>query len=248
MSAFIIRRWWLIRNRLMSSISLAFIVPFILSIVTVFGTKNIIIRSINGQPYEVWVLPGLMMFMSAILITPLIYRDFFDLRIHNKAMIPMTLAPIRKSTIILGILISSLLEVLVIIAIGLGIYSILFPHAVTLGHIGYIFLFSIIFALLYGNIIILLSLFTERISVFISALLTTLISIMFACGLFIEFEFFPLTMSTIFQYFPLSMVSIACRSILFIHTFDTFNTVTPIIFTLLLIALNSFLLKRKMKQ
>lgn len=248
MSAFIIRRWWLIRNRLMSSISLAFIVPFVLSIVTVFGTKNIIIRSINGQPYEVWVLPGLMMFMSAILITPLIYRDFFDLRIHNKAMIPMTLAPIRKSTIILGILLSSLLEVLVIIAIGLGIYSILFPHAVTLGHIGYIILFSIIFALLYGNFIILLSLFTERISVFISALLTTLISIMFACGLFIEFEFFPLTMSTIFQYFPLSMVSIACRSILFINTFDTFNTVTPIIFTLLLIALNSFLLKRKMKQ
>lgn len=248
MSAFIIRRWWLIRNRLMSSISLAFIVPFVLSIVTVFGTKNIIIRSINGQPYEVWVLPGLMMFMSAILITPLIYRDFFDLRIHNKAMIPMTLAPIRKSTIILGILLSSLLEVLVIIAIGLGIYSILFPHAVTLGHIGYIILFSIIFALLYGNFIILLSLFTERISVFISALLTTLISIMFACGLFIEFEFFPLTMSTIFQYFPLSMVSIACRSILFINTFDTFNTVIPIIFTLLLIALNSFLLKRKMKQ
>ncbi len=248
MSAFILRRWWLIRNRLMSSISLAFIVPFILSIVTVFGTKNIIISSINGQPYEVWALPGLMMFLSAVLITPLIYRDFFDLRIHNKALIPMTLAPIRKSTIILGILFSSLLEVLVIIAIGLGIYSILFPHAVSIGHIGYILLYSIIFVLLYGNFIILLSLLTERISVFISALLTTLISMMFICGLFIEFEFFPITMSTIFQYFPLSMVSIASRSILFINTFDTFNTVTPIFFTLILIILNSFLLKRKMKQ
>jgi len=248
MSAFILRRWWLIRNRLMSSVALAFIVPFILSIVTVFGTKNIIIRSINGQPYEVWVLPGLMMFMSAVLITPLIYRDFFDLRIHNKALVPMTLAPIKKSTIILGILFSALLEVIVILVIGLGIYSLLFPQAVAIGHIGYILLYSIIFVLLYGNIIILLSLLTERISVFISALLTTLISIMFICGLFIEFEFFPITMSTIFQYFPLSMVSIASRSILFIHTFDTFNTVTPIIFTLILIILNSFLLKRKMKQ
>ncbi len=248
MSAFIIRRWWLIRNRLMSSIALAFIVPFILSIVTVFGTKNIIIQSINGQPYEVWVLPGLMMFMSAVLITPLIYRDFFDLRIHNKALIPMTLAPIRKSTIILGILFSALLEVIVIIIIGLGIYSIIFPQAVAIEQVGFIIMYSIIFALLYGNIIILLSLFTERISVFMSALLTTLISIMFACGLFIEFPFFPNSMSSVFQYLPLSMVSVACRSILFIGSFDTFNTLTPLAVTIILIVINSFLLKRKMKQ
>ena len=125
MSAFIIRRWWLIRNRFISSIALALVVPSILSTVTVLGTKNIVIRSINGQPYEVWVLPGLMMFMGAILITPLIYRDFFDLRIHNKALIPMTLAPVRKSTIILGILISALFEVLAVMSIGLGIYNII---------------------------------------------------------------------------------------------------------------------------
>jgi len=231
-----------------SLIALAFIVPFILSIVTVFGTKNIIIQSINGQPYEVWVLPGLMMFMSAVLITPLIYRDFFDLRIHNKALIPMTLAPIRKSTIILGILFSALLEVIVIIIIGLGIYSIIFPQAVAIEQVGFIIMYSIIFALLYGNIIILLSLFTERISVFMSALLTTLISIMFACGLFIEFPFFPNSMSSVFQYLPLSMVSVACRSILFIGSFDTFNTLTPLAVTIILIVINSFLLKQKMKQ
>ena len=110
MSAFIIRRWWLIRNRFFSFIALAFIVPSILSIVTVFGTKNIVVRSINGQPYEIWVLPGLMMFLAAVLITPLIYRDFFHLRIHSKALISMTLAPIRKSSIILGILVSALLK------------------------------------------------------------------------------------------------------------------------------------------
>ena len=248
MSAFIIRRWWLIRNRFFSFIALAFIVPSILSIVTVFGTKNIIVRSINGQPYEIWVLPGLMMFLAAVLITPMIYRDFFHLRIHSKALISMTLAPIRKSSIILGILVSALLEVLFIISIGMGVYSIIFPHTVMLYRAGYILLYSVIFALLYGNIIIMLSLFTERISVFMSALLTTLIAIMFACGLFIEFDFFPLTMSTVFQYFPLSMLSTACRSIIFINTFDMINTVTPIVITILLIVFNSLLLKRKMKQ
>ena len=188
------------------------------------------------------------MFLAAVLITPLIYRDFFHLRIHSKALIPMTLAPIRKSSIILGILVSALLEVLFIISIGMGVYSIIFPHTVMLYRAGYILLYSVIFALLYGNIIIMLSLFTERISVFMSALLTTLIAIMFACGLFIEFDFFPLTMSTVFQYFPLSMLSTACRSIIFINTFDMINTVTPIVITILLIVFNSFLLKRKMKQ
>ena len=77
MSAFIIRRWWLIRNRFFSFIALAFIVPSILSIVTVFGAKNIIVRSINGQPYEIWVLPGLMMFLAAVLI--LLIRDIMKL-------------------------------------------------------------------------------------------------------------------------------------------------------------------------
>ena len=61
-------------------------------------------------------------------------------------------------------------------------------------------------------------------------------------------DFFPLTMSTVFQYFPLSMLSTACRSIIFINTFDMINTVTPIVITILLIVFNSFLLKQKMKQ
>ena len=84
MRAFILRRWWLIRNRLMSTIAFALIIPSVLTIITVMGIKNVIIRSINGQPYEMWVMPGLFMFMAAILVTPLIYRDFFDLRIHHK--------------------------------------------------------------------------------------------------------------------------------------------------------------------
>lgn len=248
MSAFILRRWWLIRNRLITTIAMALIVPSIITIVTVFGTKNIVVRSINGQLYEIWVLPGLIMLLAAILITPLIYRDFFDLRIHNKALVPMTLAPIRKSVIVLGILIGALLEILVIISIGLGVYSIIFPKTVMLVSVGYILFYTVIFVMLYGNIIVLISLFTERISIFMTALLTTIITMMFTCGLVIEIDFFPQTMSTIFQYIPLSMISAACRSIMFIHTFDLFNTVTPIIITIMLIVLNSFLLKRKMKQ
>jgi len=214
----------------------------------VLGTKNIIVKSINGLPYEVWVLPGIMMFLSATLISPLIYRDFFDLRIHHKALVPMTLAPLRKATIVLGIQLSALVEILIIISVSLGIYSFIFPGTVAIFSGMIILVYSAIFSIVFSQIIILLSLCTERISVFISALLTTLIVILFISELIIEFGFFPGSMINLIQYLPLSMVSVACRSILFLNTFDPLNTFIPVVFSSLLVVLNSLLLKRKMKQ
>lgn len=248
MSAFFLRRYWLIKNRIMTTLSILLLVPSVLTIVMVIGTKNIIIKSINGQPYELWVVSGIMMFLSAVLISPLIYRDFFDLRIHNKALVPMTLAPLRKSTIILGIQFSALVEVLTVIAVSLGIYSFIFPGTVDFGSALIILTYSALFSIVYSQIIILLSLCTERISVFMSALLTTLIVVLFTSEMIIEFGFFPSSMINVIQYFPLSMVSVACRSVLFINTFDPLNTFVPFMIIVLLVALNSILLKRKMKQ
>ncbi len=248
MRAFILRRWWLIRNRLIPTIAFALIIPSVLTIVTVLGMKNVIIRSINGQPYEMWVMPGLFMFMAAILIIPLIYRDFFDLRIHHKVLIPMVLSPVRKSNIVLGILFSSLLEVIFTLIIGLIIYSAIFPHTFDFSQGVLTIFYSILFAVLFGNIIILISLLTERISFFIYLLMIMLITVMFACGLFIEFDFYPVSMGNFLRYLPLSMVGIAGRTHLFQHSFDLFNTAIPVIMSVLLILLNGFVLKRKMGQ
>lgn len=248
MRAFILRRWWLIRNRLMSTIAFALIIPSVLTIITVMGIKNVIIRSINGQPYEMWVMPGLFMFMAAILVTPLIYRDFFDLRIHHKVLTPIVLSPLRKSNIVIGILFSSLLEVIFILIIGLIIYSSIFPHTVNFSQGILTLFYSIIFAVLFGNIIILISLMTERISFFIYTLMMLLITVMFGCGLFIELDFYPVSMGNVLRYLPLSMVGIAGRAHLFQHSFDLFNTAIPVIVSGLLIILNGFVLKRKMRQ
>ena len=248
MSAFFLRRFWLIRNRLMTTLSILLLVPSLLTIVMVLGTKNIIVKSINGQPYELWVASGIMMFLSAVLISPLIYRDFFDLRIHNKALVPMTLAPLRKSTIILGIQLSALVEVMIVIIVSLGLYNFIFPGTVSLRSAMIILAYCALFSILYSNIIILLSLCTERISVFMSALLTTLIVVLFSSELIVEYGFFPVSLINVFEYLPLSMVSVACRSILFINSFDFLNTFLPVVIIIFLVALNSMLLKRKMKQ
>ncbi len=232
----------------MTTLSILLLVPSVLTIVMVLGTKNIIVKSINGQPYELWVTSGIMMFLSAVLISPLIYRDFFDLRIHNKALVPMTLAPLRKSTIILGIQLSALVEVMIVIIVSLGLYNFIFPGTVSLRSAMIILAYCALFSILYSNIIILLSLCTERISVFMSALLTTLIVVLFSSELIVEYGFFPVSLINVFEYLPLSMVSVACRSILFINSFDFLNTFLPVVIIIFLVALNSMLLKRKMKQ
>ncbi len=232
----------------MTTLSILLLVPSLLTIVMVLGTKNIIVKSINGQPYELWVTSGIMMFLSAVLISPLIYRDFFDLRIHNKALVPMTLAPLRKSTIILGIQLSALVEVMIVIIVSLGLYNFIFPGTVSLRSAMIILAYCALFSILYSNIIILLSLCTERISVFMSALLTTLIVVLFSSELIVEYGFFPVSLINVFEYLPLSMVSVACRSILFINSFDFLNTFLPVVIIIFLVALNSMLLKRKMKQ
>lgn len=232
----------------MTTLSILLLVPSLLTIVMVLGTKNIIVKSINGQPYELWVASGIMMFLSAVLISPLIYRDFFDLRIHNKALVPMTLAPLRKSTIILGIQLSALVEVMIVIIVSLGLYNFIFPGTVSLRSAMIILAYCALFSILYSNIIILLSLCTERISVFMSALLTTLIVVLFSSELIVEYGFFPVSLINVFEYLPLSMVSVACRSILFINSFDFLNTFLPVVIIIFLVALNSMLLKRKMKQ
>lgn len=248
MRAFILRRWWLIRNRIISTIAFALIIPVVLTLVTVLGIKKVIVRSINDQPYEMWAMPGLFMLMAAILIIPLIYRDFFDLRIHHKVLTPIVLSPVRKSNIVLGILFSSLLEVIFTLIIGLIVYSAIFPHTFDFSQAVLTIFYSILFAILFGNIIILISLLTERISFFIYALMIMLITVMFACGLFIEFDFYPASVGNVLRYLPLSMVGIAGRSHLFQHSFDLFNTAIPIIISISLISLNGFVLKRKMRQ
>ncbi len=223
-------------------------VPSLLFISTVLGIKNIIVQSINEQPYELWALPGLILFLGALLITPLLYRDFFDLRIHEKALVPMTLTPVQKSTIIMGLLFSSALEVLCMQIIGLGIYSVIFPGIVTLKNSIYIIIYGLFFTLLYGNFIIFLSMLTQQITIFISAVLVFLVIIFFISGIAFELDFFPITLHEVFKYLPLGMIVAGLHSLLFLNRFDMLNAVIPGLWIVLLIILNSLILKWKMKQ
>ena len=84
--AFLLRRLWLWKNRLIPSVFLFFFMPILLFIMISIPLKNIIRFSISGVPYDIWVFPGLIFIVGSLGLYPIIYREIFDLRVHRKVL------------------------------------------------------------------------------------------------------------------------------------------------------------------
>ncbi|MFQ6611488.1 MAG: hypothetical protein ACE5D2_00090 [Fidelibacterota bacterium] len=246
--AFLIRRWWLIRNRLFSTISFLILFPIILHVGITMVMKNIMVRSINQIPYELWVFPGILMVISGVVVFPHLYRDLFDLRVHKKSLIPMTLAPVSKTLLITAFLVAACTESLVFVVVGMLILSILTPYSFPL--LGYILipLYAIGFSALLGNLMITLSLVTDRITTYLSAILIVFIVILFGSGILVEFEFYPYSIGTVLSHFPTSLILSSLRALIFYHRFDWQGIIIPLIITFGWIWINGKLLQRKLNQ
>jgi len=122
---FLQRRWWLFQNRILLTLAVALILPIFLYLGLSLILKNIIVRSVAEIPYQLWVIPGMMFLISMLALIPILYRDFFDLRIHKKTLLPMSLAPLSKPLLVTGILMAALLEALFYTILGFVIFVIL---------------------------------------------------------------------------------------------------------------------------
>ena len=85
--ALFLRRYWLIRHRLMTTVSFIVLLPLLLHIAITMVMKNIVVESIDQVPYDVWVFPGIILLIASVSTFSLIYRDLFNLRIHNLSLI-----------------------------------------------------------------------------------------------------------------------------------------------------------------
>ena len=54
MQAFLIRRFWLLRQRLISSAGLVLVLPIIVFLTVSIGMKNVIMETMGNVPYEEW--------------------------------------------------------------------------------------------------------------------------------------------------------------------------------------------------
>lgn len=246
--AFLLRRLWLWKNRLIPSIFLFLFVPIILFIMISVPLKNIIRFSISGVPYDIWVFPGLIFIIGALGLYPIIYREIFDLRVHRKVLLNIALAPFSKSQLVFGNLCISVLEALTMCLFSILIYSSIV--SVSLNSINFFFLMFclIIYLFLIGNIYVFLSISIDAITTMILSSFIFIFFIVFGNGFLIEFSFFPSFIEPILKYNPISFSQQCYQRFISTGHFDWIFIVIQIFIIYILFLLNGFLLKRKLRQ
>jgi len=246
--ALFFRRFWLIRHRLKTTVSFMVLLPLLLHIGITMVMKNIVGQSMNQIPYDVWVFPGIVLLIASVSTFSLIYRDFFNLRIHKKSFIPITLAPYGKTHLVIGFLVISIIESTVYVITAMAVLTVLLSEPLNWSAYFIVPLFTFLYTFLLGNMIITFSVLTDRISTYLSITISVFLFILFATGVLVEFDFYPRTVGTLLSYSPLSMILSDLRGILFFDHLEWGPIIIPITIALGWTWMNGYLLKRKLKQ
>ena len=246
--AFLLRRLWLWRNRLVPSIFLFFLMPILLFIMISIPLKNIIRYSISGVPYDIWVFSGLIFIIGSLGLYPIIYREIFDLRVHRKVLLNIALAPYSKSQLVFGNLCVAVLEALIMCLFSILIYSSIVSISLNFSNFLFLIFCLVIYLFLVGNIYILLSISIDAITTMILSSFVLIFFIIYGNGFLIEFSFFPSFMESILKYSPISFSQQCYQRFTSTGNFDWMFIAIQVILTNILFVLNGYLLKRKLRQ
>ena len=151
-SALLKRRLWLWKNRLIPSIFFYLILPIFIFVIISLPLKNIIRFSLAEIPYDIWVLPGLIFIVGSFSLYPLLYREYFELRIHRKVLVNIALAPFSKKYMIFSSLVISGLESLGMSVLGIIVYTAFTSISLSVSSTLFLFLCLVIYLLLLGNL------------------------------------------------------------------------------------------------
>ncbi len=245
---FLKRRLWLTQQRLFSTLGMAFLLPLLLHVSINIPMRQVVVRTIRNIPYQQWVFPGMLMILAVITLIPLLYREFFDLRIYKKGLPPITLTPLTKYNIIISVLFTAILESLVFIIFGMIVFTIIMD----VSFVWYDYLIMLFFLFLsncvLGNLIVTVALLTERVTMFMILVITIFCFLLFGSGLLIEFEFFPVMLGTTLQLFPTSMLITGLRMLIFTGIINWTYIIVPCLIIIIWTSFNSELLRRKLNQ
>ena len=156
-SALINRRLWLWKNRLIPSLFLLLLFPIIVFTMISLPLKNIIRFSLAGVPFDVWVFPGLLFIINSFILFPLIYREYFELRIHRKVLINMSLTPHSKTTIIFSSMVVSTLEAFIVVFFSTIVYMSFISISINIADFLFFVFCLTVFSFLLGSLYISLS-------------------------------------------------------------------------------------------
>ena len=246
--AFLLRRLWLFRRRIFSTMTLVVVLPIIIHLALTLGLGNIMLETITRFSYQKWLYPGLVLIVYTIVIIPIIYREFFDLRVNSRTLITLSLTPLSKLQLIGLLLLTALAEATVFSMVAMTIFLYLMDLSLSILDLLYILVAMNIFGLIVSNGLITISLLTDRINTFFIVTFIFFFFIIFSSELLFEFQFYPFMISAVFENLPTSMVSNWCRSLMFNGNFYWTLFITPLGIGLVWIIFNSVLLKRKLRQ
>ena len=232
----------------MSTIAFAVLIPLLLHITLTMVMKNIFIYSLDKIPYEIWVFPGIVLLVSILSAYAVLYRDLFDLRIHKKSFIPITLAPYSKFYLVGGFLLTAIVESLIYGILSMIILSFLLSQSLHWYSYIAIPLYGFTFLFLFVNLLLTISILSERITTFLSMIIILFFFMIFGTGILFEFEFYPKILGTVLTYNPFSFILSELRGFLFSNHINWIWILVPILTGFVWTWINGFILKRTLKQ
>ena len=166
MQAFLMRRWWLFRRRIFSTITFVVALPILIHLALTAGIGNIIVETIAKFSYQKWLYPGLILIVNTIMIIPIIYREFFDSRVNSRTLITLSITPLSKLQLVGFLLLTALVEATIFSMVAMAIFVYLMDLSLGMLDLLYILVAMNLFGLIVSNGLITLSLSTDRINTF----------------------------------------------------------------------------------
>ncbi|MBU0529202.1 ABC transporter permease [bacterium] len=247
-SALLIRRFWIIKNRLFTTLGLLLILPIFLNVVINLPFKRLVVNPLWNIPHEQWIYPGLTIIAVIMMMIPSVYRDLFDLRIHKKLLPSLALTPMSKSLYLYYFLITVLIETIVYTALVMAVYSVLIAPGFSLLDYLIMFPFFILFIALSANILITLSLVVDKTTLYNLLMLIFFLFIVFASGTVIEFEYFPEIIGNIFRYLPTGQIMQSLRMAMFSGVVNWLIFFSALVTIILWTYLNGLLFKKRLTK
>ena len=246
--ALINRRLWLWKNRLVPSIFLLLSLPLIVFSMISLPLKNIIRFSLVGIPYDVWVLPGILFIISSFIMYPLLYREYFELRIHKKVLTNLSLSPHSKNTMIFSSLVVSSIEAFIVVVFSTIIYASFISISINIAELGYLLFCLSLYNLLLGNLYISLSLIVDTLTTMLLLTFMIFLVIVFGNGYLIEFSFFPLGLDSIIKLSPISIPFQIFQKFNSTGMIDYLSISILVVLIYFWVLLNGYILKSKLRQ
>jgi len=205
-------------------------------------------HSLSGMPFKFWVIPGFIFIISSMGLFPLIYRDFFDLRVHRKVLVHVVLAPYRKRIVICGYLIVSAIEAIILGVISIGVFSAISIFPLSVIQTLFMIICLSLYLLLIGNILISMGLLINTATTFFMMTFITFIFILFGNGFIIEFGFFPTEIDSFLKWQPISIPFQVFQLYINTNTIDWSMLVYPLALVIFWVIANTKILKRKLRH